>query len=100
MDEAVAFYEDLLGVTFTVMTPHWSQFQVGDLTIGLHPRYSAEATGGGWVLGFSVDSIAEWIEKLDAAKVGHSEIDTLHDGTQMVSFADPDGNRWQAIQPG
>ncbi len=99
MDEAVTFYEDFLGVTFAVKTPHWSQFHVGDITIGLHPRYSAEATKGGWVLGFTVNSIEEWIAKLDDAKVGHSEIDTLHDGTQMVSFADPDGIRWQAIQP-
>jgi predicted enzyme related to lactoylglutathione lyase len=100
MDVSVAFYESLFGVSFTSKSPHWSQFAVGDLTIGLHPRYSPHPGTGGWVLGIAVESVTEWITKLEAAGIDRSEIDRLPDGTPMVSFADPDGNRWQVIQPG
>ena len=99
MDASVAFYESMLGVTFSSKSPHWSQFQVGDLTIGLHSIYGELPVRAGWVLGIGVDSVADWISKFDAAGVEHSPVDTLPDGTQIVSFADPDGNRLQVIQP-
>jgi len=100
MDASVAFYESLLGAVFTTKSPYWSQFQIGELTIGLHPMYTELPAKGGWVLGIQVESVSDWIAKFDASGITHSAVDTLHDGTQMVSFSDPDGNRWQVIQPG
>jgi len=100
MDASIAFYEDVLGVTFTAKSPFWSQFSCGDVVIGLHPTYSKTPNVNGFVLGFRVDSIQAWIEKLDARGIPHADIDRLDDGTQMVSFHDLDGNRLQVIQPG
>src|SRR6185436_4715434 len=37
MSQSVAFYRDVLGMQPTYETPHWSQFDVGGVALGLHP---------------------------------------------------------------
>jgi predicted enzyme related to lactoylglutathione lyase len=101
MDRAVAFYRDVLKLHAGVVSPYWSDFQLGDAKIGLHPPFSDGATrpGTGWILGFEVEDLAEFKRVL--AEAGAS-IGGIHDvpGGAVLEFFDPDGNPLQAIQHG
>jgi|GEM_PF-526150 len=101
MDRSVAFYRDILGLTPHVQSPYWSDFQLGALTIGLHPPYKGAASGpGGWILGLEVDDIRALRATLKAAGISADE--PFHDvpGGVILKFEDPDGNPLQAIQTG
>ena len=38
MERSVDFYRDVLKLKLEFATPHWSQFNVGGVTLGLHPE--------------------------------------------------------------
>jgi predicted enzyme related to lactoylglutathione lyase len=99
MDQAVAFYRDVLGLTPRHMTPYWSDFLLDGIVIGLHPPFqgSTPARGNGWILGLSTDDVLALKNVLVAAG---GEVGGLHDvpGGAVLEFSDPDGNRIQAIQ--
>ncbi|MCW5942221.1 MAG: VOC family protein [Fimbriimonadaceae bacterium] len=103
MDRAVAFYRDVLGLTPAVQSPFWSDFQLGDHRIGLHPAHDlSRPTGpmGGWRLGLATDDLRALRRKLEAA--GATILDDYHETPSgvVLTFADPDGNPIQAIQRG
>jgi catechol 2,3-dioxygenase-like lactoylglutathione lyase family enzyme len=102
MDASVQFYRDILGLQNEYSSPHWSSFRLGESRLGLHPPFqggSAEAKGGGWVLGVETDDISRLNLLLTEKGVATG---AYHDtpGGVVMDFQDPDGNRLQAIQPG
>lgn len=105
MDRAVAFYREALGLVPGYASPHWTEFDLGNGKIALHCRL-AEGEGrlgnpdGGWVLGVSTADIRALRERLETARAAISG--DYHDtpGGVVLSFADPDGNPIQAIEPG
>jgi predicted enzyme related to lactoylglutathione lyase len=101
MDRAVSFYRDVLGLTENYVSQHWSTLHAGPTRIGLHPPFerSQEVRGGGWVFGLEVSDIAAFRAKLEAAGVSCTEYHETPGGA-IFDFADPDGNRLQAMQPG
>ncbi len=38
MERSVAFYRDVLGLKLLIQQPNWSQFDAGNILIGLHPE--------------------------------------------------------------
>ena len=61
MEKAIAFHRDVLGLTPRFTSPHWSEFDTGDVTLALHPA-SAENPAGAVQLGFSVDDVSKLYE--------------------------------------
>lgn len=105
MDRSVAFYRDLLGLKAEMISPYWSQFDLGNGKIGIHPQLDKDSeprgqVGKGWYLGIEVDDIRATRKTLEAA--GVQIADDYHDipGGVIITFADPDGNPIQAIQMG
>jgi hypothetical protein len=37
MQKAIAFHRDVLGLSPRFTSPHWSEFDTGDVTLALHP---------------------------------------------------------------
>lgn len=104
MDRSVAFYRDVLGLSPGTLSPYWSDFQIGTDRIGLHPahdlRHAPGSGGGGWRLGLATDDLRGLRASLD--KAGAKILEGYHEtpGGVVLTFADPDGNPIQAIQPG
>ncbi|MBS1715900.1 MAG: VOC family protein [Armatimonadetes bacterium] len=105
MDRSVVFYRDVLGLTPGHLSPYWSDFQVGPVKIGLHPRLASSPDplgieGKGWYLGFETDdlrSLRSQVEESEGGVVGG-----YHEtpGGVVATFVDPDGNPIQVVQPG
>lgn len=103
MDRAIAFYRDVLGLTPGYLSPHWSDFKLGEIRIGLHPPFADPPQGskaGSWVIGVQTDDIVTLKKTLTSA--GGYVVDEYHDTPSgvVLDFQDPDGNALQAIQLG
>lgn len=101
MNRAVDFYREQLGLTPGVNSPWWTDFEVGDLKIGLHPPFEggAKDVGRGWILGIEVDDVRTLRDRLVSAGVGCGAYHDIPGGC-VIDFADPDGNPIQAMQAG
>jgi len=102
VENAAAFYRDILKLTPTYISPGWGQFDLpGGGSIGLHPPFTAgkKADGSGWILGIEVSSLTELKIALELA--GHW-VGPFHEvpGGVVVDFFDVDGNPIQAIEMG
>ncbi len=58
MEKAIAFHRDVLGPAPRFTSPHWSEFETGDVTLALHPASDVNAAGS-VQLGFAVDDVRE-----------------------------------------
>ena len=65
MQAAIAFHRDVLGLAPRFTSPHWSEFETGDVTLALHPA-SADNAAGTVQLGFAVDDVAQLYATRDA----------------------------------
>jgi len=61
MEKAIAFHTDVLGLTPRFTSPHWSEFDTGDVTLALHPA-SEDNPAGTVQLGFAVDDLTQLYE--------------------------------------
>lgn len=105
MEASVAFYRDVLGLKLSYSSPHWSQFDLGNGQLGLHPRL-AESSGplgqyaSGWMLGLSTNDLKGLRAKLEAAGAQfHGDYHAIPGGL-VLDFSDPDGNQIEAGQMG
>lgn len=105
MERSVAFYRDVLGLPLEFSSPHWSQFNVGGIKLGLHPSLSGHnpphgAYGSGWFVGLAVEDIRALQSRLES--VGATIHGGFHDvpGGVVLDFSDPDGNVLEAHQAG
>lgn len=57
MQTALEFHRDVLGLSLRFTSPHWSEFETGDVTLALHPA-SEQNPAGTVQLGFAVDDVA------------------------------------------
>jgi predicted enzyme related to lactoylglutathione lyase len=104
MDRSVAFYRDVLGLSPAYTSPYWSEFDLGNGKIALHPPLGAGTgptnTGSGWFLGVRTEDISGLKARLQSS--GAAIVADYHDTPSgvVLTFADPDGNPIQAIQLG
>ena len=105
MERSIAFYRDVLGLTATYTSPYWSEFQVGQNRLGLHPKLksASEPLGiyeKGWFLGIACSDLKALREKLDGAGAKiHGDYHAVPGGV-VLDFVDPDGNTLEAFQEG
>ncbi len=91
----------MLGLTLDNQSPHWTDFLVGGVRIGLHPPFAetVESTNAGWILCLQVTDIRALRSKLIDSAVTVSNYHDTPAGA-ILDFCDPDGHSLQAIQPG
>lgn len=105
MDTSVSFYRDILGLNPAMISPYWSEFDLGNGKIALHPKLegSEEPLGSykkGWFLGMRTFNIKELREALERAGAPiHGDYHDIPSGV-VLDFSDPDGNTIEAIQIG
>jgi len=102
VEEAAAFYVDVLKLKASIVTPGWGQIDLpGGTSIGLHPPFKAgkKPDGSGWIVGIEVESLVQLRIALELA--GHW-VGPFHEvpGGVVMDFFDPDGNPIQGIQCG
>lgn len=101
MDRSVAFYRDVLGLPLGMQSPSWSEFKVGDFSLGLHTaRDDAPKPAPGWTPGFAVDDVRAARDRVLAG--GGAIAHDYHDvpGGVILELADPDGNVIDVMQAG
>jgi catechol 2,3-dioxygenase-like lactoylglutathione lyase family enzyme len=104
MDRAVAFYRDVLGLKPVQVSPHWSEFELSNGRIGLHPPLSAKyarlGAPSGWFLGLRTSDVRGLKARLDEHQVFISDGFHQTPAGVVLTFADPDGNPIQAMEVG
>ena len=71
MPKAVAFYRDVLGLSLTMESPYWSQFDLNGITLGLHPApEGATKSAPGWIPGFHVADVQAMKAKVTSGSLG------------------------------
>jgi catechol 2,3-dioxygenase-like lactoylglutathione lyase family enzyme len=105
MDRSVAFYRDTLGLKPGYITPYWSDFDLGNGKLGLHPKTegATEPLGiykKGWYLGLATTDVrALRVKLVEAGATIHGDFHDIPGGV-VLDFADPDGNTLEAFQEG
>ena len=105
MDRGVAFYRDILGLKLSFASPYWSQFDLGNGHLGLHPKLENSEPplgiyGKGWFVGFKTADIRALRAKLESnGVVIHGDYHDVPGGV-VLDFEDPDGNTIEVIQMG
>jgi predicted enzyme related to lactoylglutathione lyase len=96
MDQAVYFYQQVLGLTVVHQSPYWSSIKAGNSMIGLHGGQEAPPAGG-WLVCLETPDLDALEKQLRAHDVHVGDRHQTPRGW-LIDFADPDGNRLQAIQ--
>src|SRR4051812_19483583 len=81
MDRSVAFYRDLLGLKAGYISPYWTDFDLGNGKLALHPQIRPGEgplgqPGTGWYLGLQTPDIQALKEALERA--GAQIVDGYH----------------------
>ena len=90
MDEAVAFYRDVLGLELKFQSPFWSEFATGETTLALHSA-SPEHPAGSAQLSFGTDSLAEFYDRREELGITFTQPPTEMHGLHIARFRDVDG---------
>ena len=107
MARAVAFYQDVLGLTVSDEDAHFTGLDAGGVRVGLHwtggtavPQIPKDAHGAhaGATITFRVDNAQVARSKLEAAGINILGFSENPWGT-IVIFEDPDGNVLKMMQP-
>ena len=102
MDRSVRFYRDVLGLPLEFQSPHWSQFDLGNVTLGLHPEGKEVKVSptSGCTFGFHVADIQKTISELKATGVQVFMEPRREQFGWLAIVGDPDGYYIQLFQPG
>ena len=99
MERSVAFYRDVLGIPCVFSAPDWSQFQIGEVGLGLHLQgeHLPVNPHSGISFGFYVSDLQAVLATL--AKRGCSPVRvTEEDFGTLAIVPDPDGYGIQVCQ--
>ena len=97
MDQAVAFYRDVLGLALSFQSPYWSEFATGATKLALHPASPANPAGK-VQLGFSVPDLPGFHARASAAGLVFTQTPTRESGSLLARFLDPLGNEISVSQ--
>src|SRR6516225_6622989 len=90
MDQALAFYRDVMGLSVRFATPEWSEFDTGDVTLALHPA-SEKNPAGGVEIGFSTENLSQLYAERAANRLAFAEAPRLEHGTLLSQILDCEG---------
>ncbi len=90
MDAAAAFYRDRLGLAPRMITPFWSEFSTGDVTLALHPA-SPEKPAGTTELGFTTPDLAGLHARAAAAGLDFVRAPREEHGVLLAAIRDSEG---------
>lgn len=96
MQRATAFWRDQVGLELRFASPYWTELDLGNAALALHP---ADAPGaktdpeapGTCRPGFAVDDLDAFHVRMEANGVTVLEAPTLVFGSRVARYADPDG---------
>lgn len=100
MDRSVAFYRDVLGLKLQFQTPEWSQFDAGNIHVGLHAesdRLKVHPTESAQ-FGFYVDDIQQTVAELKSKGVHILRPPKQETFGTLSIFTDPDGYHIEICQ--
>ena len=96
LDEAVAFYRDRLGLATSYVSPHWVEFDAGEVRLAVHKR----PAGGNHPLHaarraafcFETLDLEAWVEEIRGRDVHFATAPIEQDFGLYAEALDPDGN--------
>ncbi|HYH01354.1 MAG TPA: VOC family protein [Terriglobales bacterium] len=100
MDRSIAFYRDVLGLKLQFQSPEFSQFDAGNIHLGLHAesdRLKAHPTESAQ-FAFYVDNIEQAVAHLKAKGVHILRPPKQEDFGILSIFTDPDGYHVELCQ--
>ena len=98
MEKAVAFYNGVLGLTLKNRAGNdWAEFDVGGYDLALEGELATRPHQGGAVVVFRCDDVVALDAHLATHEVQRGELEDL-EGSKLLEFYDPDGNKLIAMQ--
>ena len=100
MDRSVAYYRDVLGLKLLFKQSNWSQFDAGNILIGLHPEGDEVkvSPSTGMSFGIYVDDVTATAAEIKR-RGGHISIQPRNEPFGRWALAkDPDGYNIQIIE--
>ncbi len=98
MQEAIAFYRDVLEFPLKFESPGWTEFSTEGATLALHPTkepasadISVGESAGTVRFGFNVPDLDAYHEKLCAREVACVQEPKLQFGAKLAQYRGPDG---------
>lgn len=97
MEQATAFYRDVLELTLKFQTPGWTEFETEGATLALHPtakpaleQVEGEDPAGAVRLGFHVRDLDEFHGRMLSKKVRCIQPPTEQFGVKLARYEGPD----------
>jgi predicted enzyme related to lactoylglutathione lyase len=99
MDDAVAFYRDVLGLALIVRAgDDWAEFDAGGTTVALHGARGSSQLAGATVV-FAVDDLDKAMRGMQERGISfEGEVREAPGLGRFASFRDPDGNLLQILE--
>jgi catechol 2,3-dioxygenase-like lactoylglutathione lyase family enzyme len=92
MNQAVAFYRDVLGLPLRFETPAWTEFATEGATLALHAADPADGEAAGQCRpGFAVPNLAEFHLKMTERNVPCLQEPKQVFGAWLAQYRGPDG---------
>jgi catechol 2,3-dioxygenase-like lactoylglutathione lyase family enzyme len=96
LDQAVAFYRDRLGLATSYVSPHWVEFEAGDVRLAVHTRPAGlnHPLHASQRIAFCLETLDldAWIEEVNGRDVTFATAPTEQDFGLFAEVLDPDGN--------
>jgi predicted enzyme related to lactoylglutathione lyase len=96
LDDAVAFYREHLGLATSYVSPHWVEFEAGDVRLAVHKRPAGlhHPLHAGKRIAFCLETLDldAWVEEIRGRDVQLATEPTEQDFGLFAEALDPDGN--------
>jgi len=101
MKRSTRFYRDVLGLKLSYGTPHWTQLEAGNISLGLHPegKETKVSPSIGCTFGFEVNDIRTTVAELKKKGAQVAMEPRKEDFGWLAMVTDPDGYYVQLYQP-
>jgi len=96
LDQAVAFYRDRLGLATSYVSPHWVEFEAGDVRLAVHKRPAglSHPLHAGRRIAYCLETLdlEAWVDEIRDRDVSFATAPTEQDFGLFAEAIDPDGN--------
>ena len=96
LEQAVAFYRDRLGLATSYVSPHWVEFEAGDVRLAVHKRPAglSHPLHAGQRIAFCLETLdlEAWVEEVNGRDVAFATAPIEQDFGLFAEVLDPDGN--------